>query len=573
MIKYTKEKTTFLIYSPYTSEVYLCLFSENDEVIRKEKMVFKEKEYYEVTINEDLEYARYKFEIGGVLVLDPDAIASYENSKYSSVIDLEKTKIKDFERINTKNENVVIYEMSVRDFTIDSNKKGKYLGVIEDKKIEYLKKLGVTHVEFLPFYDFSEESVDELDQFKKYNWGYDPVNYNVPEGSYSTDPKNPYTRIIELKEMINTLHKNGFKVIMDVVYNHIYKIEQHFFGKIIPKKAIRYYDENTISNGSGCGNDVRTEDPYVSQYIVESVKYWSDEYKIDGFRFDLMGLIDVETMKKIREVLPSTTLILGEGWSMNTAYHSDNLSTQMNAHKLPNIAFFSDDTRNIIRGNGFTKYKGFIQGNGHENSLADAIRGCKGFKNYVNPKQVVHYIEAHDDHTLYDFITHLDSNLEETVKYRMASLGSTIILVSQGIVFIHAGQEFYRTKQGVCNSYNKNDDINKWDNLRCEKYLKNIDYISELIKFRKESNLFNYETYEEVYENVKILKTEYNEVVFRIKDYLFILKNNGNTDNIKEYLKQFNITNEIDILFANFEKTNSKDYALHYIDAVILKLK
>lgn len=575
MLIYTKEYTIFNLKAPYIDNLKILLF-DKDENLYLEKDMVKINDNFSIEIKGDLENTFYKYKYNDEEFLDPNAKSCSVNSKYSVVID--ESKIKSDKVKTTFDENVVIYELSIRDFTYNSEKRGKYLGVIEKENIKYLKDLGVTHIQILPFFDFSSESVDDINQFDRYNWGYDPVNYNVPEGSYSENPSNPYSRIMELKEMINELHRNNIKVVMDVVYNHLYKIDNHYFWTAFRKEGIRFF-ENNISNGSGCGNDVKTENPYIREYIVNSVLYWLKEFDLDGFRFDLMGLIDLETMNIIRkkvDEIKDNVLIYGEGWSLNTATNVE-LATQNNAYKMNNIGFFSDDTRNFIRGNVFSNEKGFIQGVGYEKQVSQILKGGIGFKTYISPNQLINYIEAHDDHTLFDFITYLDNSVDFETKKRMSKLATSIILLSQGIPFIHAGQEFYRTKNGISNTYKSSDEINKWDINQAKYFSEDVKYISDLIKFRKKSKLFNYKTYEEIEKNVSILKSEFNEIIFKINEYIFILKNNENNMNLKQYLEEnkVEIKKEYSIIFSDFHK-NEKEYEkynLKNIDVVILKEK
>lgn len=576
MLIYTKEYTIFNLKSPYIDNLKLVLFDKDENKILEQDMI-KINDNFSLEIKGDLEGKLYKFKHNDKEFLDPYAKSCSVNSKYSVIIDDKKIKMEKIE--TTSEDDIIIYELSIRDFTYNSKKRGKYLGVVEKENIDYLKKLGVTHVQILPFFDFSSESVDDINQFDRYNWGYDPVNYNIPEGSYSENPRDPYSRILELKTMINELHKNNIKVIMDVVYNHLYKIDNHYFWEAFKKEGIRFFDDK-ISNGSGCGNDIKSENPYIREYIVNSVLYWLREFDLDGFRFDLMGLLDLETMniirKKVDEV-KDNILIYGEGWSLNTASNVE-LATQNNAYKMNNIGFFSDDTRNFIRGNVFSHEKGFMQGAGYEWQIVNVLKGNQNFKSYISPNQIINYVEAHDDHTLFDFITYLDNSVDYESKKRMSKLATSIILLSQGIPFIHAGQEFYRSKNGISNTYKSDDEINKWDINQARKYEKDVKYISDLIKFRKESKLFKYATYDEINKNIHILKSEYSEIIFKIEDYLFILKNNQNNMNLKQYLENNNIVTEngCDLIFNDFSKNinlNYEEYNLKNIDVVILKIR
>lgn len=569
--EYSKEKTSFKMYSPISEKIELLINDKVYEMNKKDNL-------FELTINEDLEnftYLSRLYQNNEVIeTLDPYANACIANGKKATIVNLEKTNPKNFVRMPKFNSlDAIIYELHVRDFTLKAENKGKYLGVIEEKQLKYLKDLGITHVQILPFYDYSSDSVDELNPDLRYNWGYDPENYNIPEGSYSTNPNDPYSRIKELKEMINVLHQNGIRVIMDVVYNHVYDAMAHSLYKFIGKDAFRFF-EDEFSNGTGCGNDVASDNPIIRKYIVDSIKYWASEYNLDGFRFDLMGILDVQTMNEIRKELDKiddSIIVLGEGWDLNTNLDDDKKATQNNAKELKNIAFFNDDLRDSLRGSIFeTLGKGFVNSDKLENRLLKSIKGAKGLKTYINPNQLIQYVEAHDNNTVFDHfeITNFDNSLDERIK--MQAIASSLVLTSQGIPFLHAGQEFFRTKKGVENSYKSNDDINEFDFDRAKKYENYVRYISDLIEYRKENELFKLDTYEKIEEKFEYIKYEPNLIAYSLDDKIFVIANSSNE------LKKVKLDGKFKLKFSNFEKQDedikiNKDFEISPYNFIILE--
>ena len=428
---YSKKKTTFKIWAPLASNVSLYI-KNNDTRFITYKMSRAEKGIYFITLEGDYDSAAYRFLVtnNGIsqFAADPYAKASSANGKYSYVVDLEKTKC-DFFEYNLKRTNnyssATIYELHVRDFTIDKNtdivNKGKFLGLTEENRhtlknnpagIDYLKFLGITHVQLLPIFDY--KTVNELKADEEYNWGYDPHQFFVPEGSYSTKPDDPYSRIVECKKMIQSLHKKGIKVNLDVVYNHVYDYSNSIFEKVVPNYYFRKNKSGLLSNGSFCGNELDSQRPMVRKLIIDSCLYWIKEYGIDGYRFDLMGLIDVDTMKRISNMckdLKSDFMIYGEGWNMPSVLKEEDRSSLLNTDKLENIAFFNDAFRDILRGpngnGGKGKEAGYLLGNidyleGFKFVfLGSSINYC--FKpKFLNPNQSINYVECHDNLTLFD---------------------------------------------------------------------------------------------------------------------------------------------------------------------------
>lgn len=556
-VKYNKEYTEFKLYAPNATNVDLII---GQKIYGMEKIT--EIGLFQQVLPGDFEGKRYQYQVftenERYITTDPYAIACEVNSGRGIIIDREKAQIENFERMESfKNPlDAIIYEISIRDFTQDAVNKGKFLGVVEDKQLNYLKKLGITHVQIIPFYDFSEDSVDEEYPEKKYNWGYDPVNYNVPEGSFSTNPYNPYTRIKELKKMIKVLHENGIRVIMDVVYNHVFDAMSHSLWKTMQKDAFRFFENGEFSNGSACGNDVASENPMIRKYIVESILYWANEFKLDGFRFDLMGILDVDTMNEIREKLDEIDegiIILGEGWDLNTNLDKEKKANQLNAHKMPRIAFFSDDTRDTLRGSTFEKLgQGFANGGKSDERLINSIKGGINLKKYIAPNQLIQYVEAHDNNTVFDHfnITNTKDSLDDRIK--MQNIATTMVLLSQGIPFIHAGQEFFRTKLGHENSYNLSDDINNFDFDRANDFKDNIEYISNLIAYRKKTSLFKLDSFEEIEKKFKLLKFTDRGLMYSLDDKIFVIVNSS------DKAMNFEIeSGNYEIIFSNFKKENT----------------
>ena len=437
--------------------------------------------------------------------------------------------------------------------------KGKFLALTEEPALNYLRELGITHLQILPFFDFG--SIDEtktinsqLSTINCYNWGYDPVNYNVPEGGYSTNPYDPACRIREAKQMIQALHKAGIRVIMDVVYNHTYDVMGCALGRVVPKYFYRLNEDGTYANGSGCGNETASDHEMYRRFMVESVCYWAREYHIDGFRFDLMGIHDQETMNAIRAALDEidpTILTYGEGWAAEApAYPYEQLAMKQWTYKMPRVGAFSDDIRNALIGSPFDHERGFASGNpAGKQALMNGLVGCVGF-NEPNgllgqepllwagePMQHVSYITCHDNYCLRDRIEVSAPEETEATKLRMNKLAQTAVLVSQGMTFLYGGEELYRTKKGIDNSYQSPDSINTipWENK--EKYADLFDYYKQMIAIRRAHKGFRLGSAEAVQEHVEFVPTE-NEslIVYRINNLegidtaksLIVLLNGGN---------------------------------------------
>ena len=524
---YAPEATTFKLFAPTTAKVYVEYDAANDtEAMAKPKKVrmrLGKDGIWTATVRKNLNHYDYNFIVDGRRSNGVFAKAVGVNGTYAQVVDMKETDPEGWaqdKRPEVKSPaDLVIYEMHHRDFSIDSSSglqhKGKFLALTEPKAISHLQELGVNAVHILPSYDFGSVDETQLDK-NKYNWGYDPVNYNVPDGSYSTNPYDPTCRIREFKQMVQALHKAGIRVILDVVYNHTYDIEHSNFQKTYPDYYYRKVAENKYSNGSGCGNETASERPMMRRFMIESVKYWINEYHIDGFRFDLMGVHDIETMNQIRKAVDEidpTIFIYGEGWSAGEcAYPVEKLAVKANTRQLDRIAAFSDDMRDALRGPFSDDTKGaFLAGlPGEEESLKFGIAGGIDHPqvdmtkvNYSkqawtnNPTQQISYVSCHDDMCLVDRLKAsvfdgkeqlTDSQTAELI--RLDLLAQTAVFLSQGVPFMLSGEEMLRDKKGVHNSYESPDSINHldWNNL--QRYPQVFTYYKNLIKLRKNHPAF-----------------------------------------------------------------------------------
>ena len=449
---------------------------------------------------------------------------------------------------------LVIYELHHRDFSIgrpDAKYPGKFLALTEPWAIKHLTDLGVNAVHILPSYDFG--SVDESRLAKpQYNWGYDPVNYNVPEGSYSTDPYNPKARVKEFKQMVQALHKAGIRVILDVVYNHTYNIENSNFQKTYPDYYYRKTADGKYSNGSGCGNETASEQPMMRQFIIESVKYWASEYRVDGFRFDLMGCHDIETMNAVRAELDKidpNLFVYGEGWSAGQcAYPQEKLGVKANISHMPRIAAFSDELRDALRGPFSDDTKGaFLAGfAGEEESIKFGIAGGISHPqvdmtkvNYSKapwaeePIQMISYVSCHDDMCLVDRLMASVPGLKDNSNARLSSLTSeqkeelirldllaqTAVFTSQGVPFMLSGEEMLRDKKGVHNSFESPDSINQLPWERLKEYPQVFKYYKDLIQLRRNHPAFRLGDAHLVRKHLEFIDAPAGVVTFRLKNY------------------------------------------------------
>ena len=497
---------------------------------------------WQATVKGDMKGMFYTFDVkyGGKFMGECPGVwatAVGVNGKRGAVVNMEDTDPKGWKadaRPNIPAKDLILYEMHHRDFSIDESggfsNKGKFLALTEPRAISHLKALGVNAVHILPSFDYA--SVDETRLGEpQYNWGYDPVNYNVPEGGYSTDPYKPEVRIREFKQMVQALHHAGIKVILDVVYNHTWNIDGSNFQRTRPDYYYRKNADGTYSNGSGCGNETASEREGMRQFMIESVKYWVEEYHIDGFRFDLMGVHDIETMNAIRAAVPQDIFIYGEGWSAGSCAYSGELAMKANINKMPGIAAFSDEIRDALRGpwdsNSKAAFLGGVKGN--EESLKFGIVGAIQHPdvdynkvNYsqapyaIEPTQMIAYVSCHDDMCLVDRLRASVKGITMDELIRLDLLAQTVVMTSQGVPFLLSGEEMLRDKKGVHNSYESPDSINHldWDNL--ERYPQVMEYYKGLIALRKAHPAFHMGSADLVRRNLDFLPTENCLVAYHI---------------------------------------------------------
>ncbi|AIQ44731.1 pullulanase [Paenibacillus sp. FSL R7-0273] len=550
-LSYTPQSSSFCLWAPTAFEAEVVLYHSWEDAAGEHLPMTREvRGTWRLKISGDLEgkFYTYRVRVGEQWneAADPYARAVGVNGDRSAILDMSKTNPErwtDEKPLLADPVDAVIYELHLRDLSVHPDSgivhKSQYLGLTEDGTrgpegiatgLDHIAGLGVTHVQLLPFYDYATESVDEtkLDQ-PHYNWGYDPKNFNAPEGSYATNPYAPAVRIRELKTMIQALHDRGLRVIMDVVYNHVYDGFRVNFTKLVPGYYLRYKQDGSLSNGSGCGNDVASERLMVSRFIVESVLYWAEEYHIDGFRFDLMGLLDIETMQEIRrrlDQLDPSIMTIGEGWIMDTELAPGKLADQSNAASLPGIGHFNDGFRDAVKGNIF-RYgeRGFISGkHGLEQEVKTGITGGivheQASGQFADePRQCVNFVECHDNHTLWDKIVLSTPGERDTDRAAMHRLASAMVLTSQGIPFLHAGQEFMRTKDGVENSYKSPVEVNWMDWERCAAHAGDVDYMKRLIALRRAHPAFRLRTAEEIRTQLMFEQSPAGAVAYTLRDH------------------------------------------------------
>ena len=546
-VSYSPKQTTFKLNAPKKPTLRIYEAGRGGKVEKKIKMKQTSENVWETTISGDLKGKFYTFDIGRGETPGVFAKAVGINGKRGAIVDMQMTNPSGWNndrRLTLKSPaDLIIYEIHHRDFSIDASSglvnKGKFLALTEQKAIKHLKELGVNAVHILPSYDFA--SIDESNTTTpQYNWGYDPLNYNVPEGSYSFDAEQPTRRILEFKQMVQALHKAGIRVILDVVYNHTFDIEGGNFDRTFPKAYYRYTADGKPSNGSGCGNETASEKPLMRQFILESMKYWATEYHIDGFRVDLMGIHDIETMNLIRKELTAidpNIFIYGEGWTAGTcAYPTEKLALKAHIKQMPGIAAFSDELRDALRGPfSDDKQAAFLGGiAGFEESIKAGIAGMIAHPqvdytkvNYTKeawanePTQMISYVSCHDDMCLVDrlkaSIPEAAYDMEEVI--RLNQLAQTAVFTSQGIPFMLSGEEMLRDKKGVHNSYKSPDEINHldWNNLK--KYPQVFAYYKGLIQMRKAHPAFRLGSAELVRKHLEFLPTQDCLVAFRLKNH------------------------------------------------------
>ncbi|MFC7373321.1 type I pullulanase [Fictibacillus iocasae] len=532
---YSEQETTFKVWSPVSTEMNVLLWRNGSGLPQTIPMIRDDKGVWSAHVSGDCHSASYVYS-GKVnhkrfQAVDPYAKSVTANGEKGLVLSLAKTNPDNWREHNRplpiSKTDSVIYELQVRDFSSHPDSgmtnKRKYLAFTEagtktqkqlETGIDYLKKLGVTHVQLMPVADFG--SVDERDQGSVYNWGYDPENYNAPEGSYATKPDDALSRVNELKQAIQSLHENGLRVILDVVYNHVYVRESSSFEKLVPGYYFRFDQGGRPSNGTGVGNDTASERYMMRKFIIDSLCYWLDEYKVDGFRFDLMGIHDKETMKAAAKEMLSVNpslFLLGEGWEMNTLLDDGDKASIKAAKELPQYSFFNDTFRDNIKGSVFFSEKfGFISGN--FKSLSSALLGsCGPDAPFFDASQSINFVECHDNHTLYDWLSILHPHEEESRRLRRQELALVLAVFSQGVPFIHAGQEFFRTKHGFENSYASPDEINWLDWSRRDRFYESTETLAALLQIRRSQSSFRLSDNKEIAGRCRLLQDGSNGVV------------------------------------------------------------
>jgi pullulanase len=573
-VTYSPGETIFKIWAPTATAVKLKLYAAGDggKATQTLQLNKADQGVWEITVDKDLKNQYYTFQVninGKWLRERPDiyARAVGVNGKRGMVVDMRSTDPKNWTKDKKPAQknftDIIIYELHIRDLSISPNSgiqhKGQFLGLAEtgtkspdgeSTGLAHIKELGVTHVHLLPSFDFN--SVDETKPGANYNWGYDPLNYNVPEGSYATDPYDGNVRIREFKQMVQALHANGLRVILDVVYNHTSDTSSNF-NQFVPGYFYRHTAKGAYSNGTGCGNETASEKAMMRKYMIESVVYWAKEYHLDGFRFDLMGVHDIETMNGISAALHQvdpTIFIYGEGWTAgNSPLPEDLRAVKKNAYKLDKIAVFNDDMRDGIKGGwSDVKAKGFVSGAaGNAESVKFGIVASTQHPqvdytkvNYskapwaAEPYQTINYVSCHDDNTLFDRLKISNPDVSEVDLIKMDKLSNAIVLTSQGVAFLHAGAEILRTKQGIANSFNSPDSINQLDWSRKAKYKEVFNYYKGLIALRKNHPAFRMPLTQMIQSHLKFLDTKDPNII------AYQISGNANGDGWKNILVIFN---------------------------------
>ena len=535
-VTYSPQETVFKLFAPADAKCMVVV--DNDSI----GMTLREDSIWTAKLSGDQKGKTYQFVVNGQASPGVFAKAVTVNGEKGVILDMRDTNPKgwaDDQHVLRPFQDYVVYEMHHRDFSIarpEAKHPGKFLALTEPWAIQHLKDLGINAVHILPSYDYGSVDETRLNE-PQYNWGYDPVNYNVPDGGYSTDPYDPECRIREFKQMVQALHKAGISVILDVVYNHTYDIDHSNFQRTYPDYYYRKTAEGAYSNGSGCGNETASDKLMMRKFMEESVRYWFEEYHIDGFRFDLMGVHDIETMNAIRKMMDAidpNILIYGEGWSAGAcALPNEQLGMKANIKQMPHIAAFSDEIRDALRGPFSDDTKGgFLIGVPNcEESLKFGIAGAIEHPqvdmksvNYstepwaAEPTQMMSYVSCHDDMCLVDRLKTSKPGITMDELIRLDLLAQTAVFTSQGITFMLSGEELLRDKKGVHNSYESPDSINRleWSNL--QRYPQVFAYYQRLIALRLHHPAFRLGNADLVRKHLEFLKTPQQVVAFRLKD-------------------------------------------------------
>lgn len=511
---YSKEKTIFRVYAPENKGINLVIYNKRYPMHKKSK-------YFEIALGGDLQFTRYCYENeNGIKFRDPFA---YLSEEYNSII-MDANRFK-YDVIKPEPyEHPIIYELSVRDFSSDFSYSGKYKkkflsfseeGLLvsgESCGLDYLKELGVSHIQLMPVFDFDNDN-------SEYNWGYNPLCYNYVKKDYVYDENNPYAYISELRKVVNALHSKGLRVVLDVVFNHVYDHSKYDLEKMLPGHVFRKKQDGTLANGTMCGNEIQSDDPFVREYIIEMVRRYVRLFDIDGVRLDLMGILDFETVNELSfelRKIKDDFLVYGEGWNMGDVLEFERRASLFNAYKMNKIMMFNDFFRDTI-----AKY---VCGN---NLIVDDVKSAlSGNCNSLAYYQSINYVECHDNITFYDRLLKYKTDDSEQVKIKRVKLALGLVMLSRGTPFIHAGQEFLRTKNLNENSYNAGDNVNRIEWSRRVQYKEVVDYFKALIKLRNRIS--------EIHEaNIYMIFKQYDDcLIYQLNDIVVFI---NPTENNKEY--------------------------------------
>lgn len=620
-IEYSKEKTTFRTYSPDREKLSVVIYDDPDAMERKKYDMTKNKMgFWECVVEGDLNLKYYNYLVDEKYeITDPYSISSSINSKRSVIIDLEITNPKGFldhEVPVNNSQDAIIYETHVKDFTYNKSSgvrekfRGKFLGISEDNTsyegfetgLSHIRDLGITHLHLMPIYDFLtvDENNEAFNNANNYNWGYDPELYNTPEGSYSVDSKNPISRIKEFKELVMACHKNGISVVMDVVYNHTFRSLDSNFNVLAPSCYYRINQDGTFSNGSGCGNEFASEKAIARKFIIDSLKYWVREYKVDGFRFDLMALIDRETVdiivSELRELNPNI-LIYGEPWMAWDSTLPINNRTLPGSQKERKFSIFNSRFRDAIKGDNDTDVKGYIQGEYHlkkeiQIGIMGSITSLEGYEGLTKyPYESINYFNSHDNLILADKLK--KSISKDDMKYfiNINKMAFNIILLSFGLPFFHAGNEFLRSKNMDHNSYRSPITVNQIDwSLKKENY-ELYNHVRNLIHLRRKYCRYMLKSYDEIADSFYFI----NELLDSVIGYTilgedgmllivhnsgrekFVLEHNNLENHICYYYKDIKVK-DIELIFDEEAKSKGKidlgeDIVIPPVTTYVLKLR
>lgn len=619
--EYRKDKTTFRTYSPDREKLSVVIYDDPDAMERKKYDMTKDKMgFWKCTVEGDLNLKYYNYLVDEKYeVTDPYSISSSINSKRSVVVDLEMTNPKGFldHEVPVNNpQDAIIYETHVKDFTYNKSSgvrekfRGKFLGISEDNTsyegfetgLSHIRDLGITHLHLMPIYDFLtvDENDEAFNNANNYNWGYDPELYNTPEGSYSLDSKNPISRIKEFKELVMACHKNRISVVMDVVYNHTFRSLDSNFNVLAPSCYYRINQDGTFSNGSGCGNEFASEKAIARKFIIDSLKYWVREYKVDGFRFDLMALIDRETVdiivSELRKLNPNI-LIYGEPWMAWDSTLPINNRTLPGSQKERKFSIFNSRFRDAIKGDNDTDVKGYIQGEFHlkkeiQIGIMGSITSLEGYEGLTKyPYESINYFNSHDNLILADKLKKSISKDDMKHFININKMAFNIILLSFGLPFFHAGNEFLRSKNMDHNSYRSPITVNQIDwSLKKENY-ELYNHVRNLIHLRRKYCRYMLKSYDEMADSFYFI----NELLDSVIGYTilgedgmllivhnsgrekFVLEHNNLENHISYYYKDIKVKN-MELIFDEEAKSKGKidleeDIVIPPVTTYVLKLR